>query len=145
MTRDTYLVNSGWGYEEAAVEKLSCTSGSHPEQVTRKLEMARPPQVCFVDGSLNSTSGRFYTFPFQCGTVSKEQHFLLGLGTAKERWGRMRPHHPGFSCFPGNLVVCTLQGFSHRWCHKCRGPVPSGYPKLSSSKGQLDTSVLINS
>lgn len=38
MTRDTYLVNSGWGYEEAAVEKLSCTSGSHPEKVTRNAQ-----------------------------------------------------------------------------------------------------------
>lgn len=41
---------------------------------------------------------------------------------------------------------CALSGgFSHRWCHKCRGPVPSGYLKFSSSEEQLDISVLIHS
>lgn len=108
---------------------------------TGKLEIPRLPQVCFVGGSLNSTSAMFCTLLFVCGTAPKEQHFFVSLGTAEERPGRMWQHHPGFSCLPGRLLVGTQQVF---W-PQCRGPVPSGHPKFSSSKEQLAISVLIHS
>lgn len=66
--------------------------------------------------------------------------FFRWMVTAEERPGRMWQHHPVFSCLPGRLLVGTQQVF---W-PQCRGPVPSGHPKFSSSKEQLDISVLIH-